>query len=199
MGFNLSWAVGPLTAANWENLSKRLGLSQERLEEVIRAKDNLTEGYLHLPLEESPDLKGGLAPYYYDWLAHPEFDEYWKKVCIAESHSEIEVPSLNWGGWYDVFLGGTIDNYVRMRHKGATEAARKGQRLLIGPWDTRQRASERRGGVSLRDAGGVDGAGPAGNHSAVLRPLAEGGGQRGGGGEAGADFRDGGECVAVGG
>ena len=134
LGFNLSWAVGPLTAANWGNLSKRLGLSQERLNEVIYAKDNLTEGYLHLPLEEAPDLKSGLAPYYYDWLAHPEFDDYWKSVCIAESHATIDVPSLNWGGWYDIFMGGTIDNYVGMRRKGATEAARKGQRLLIGPW-----------------------------------------------------------------
>ena len=134
LGFNLSWAVGPLTAANWGNLSQRLGLSQQQLNDVIHAKDNLTDGYLHLPLEEVPDLKGGLAPYYYDWLAHPEFDDYWRSVCIAESHSDIDVPALNWGGWYDVFLGGTIDNYMGMRRRGATEAARKGQRLLIGPW-----------------------------------------------------------------
>ena len=134
LGFNLSWAVGPLTAANWGNLSKRLGLSQQQLNDVIHAKDNLTDGFLHLPLEEVPDLKGGMAPYYYDWLAHPEFDDYWKSVCIADSHSDIDVPALNWGGWYDVFLGGTIDNYMGMRRSGATEAARKGQRLLIGPW-----------------------------------------------------------------
>ena len=110
------------------------GPLQQQLNDVIHAKDNLTDGFLHLPLEEVPDLKGGLAPYYYDWLAHPEFDDYWKSVCIAESHSDIDVPALNWGGWYDVFLGGTIDNYVGMRRRGATEAARKGQRLLIGPW-----------------------------------------------------------------
>ena len=81
-----------------------------------------------------PHLKNGLADYYYDWLAHPEYDDYWKKVCIQESHSDITVPSLNMGGWYDVFLGGTIGNYVGMRQNGATEAARSGQRLLLGPW-----------------------------------------------------------------
>ena len=134
LGFNLSWAVGPLVAANWDNLSRRLGLSMEGLAEVVRAKDNLTEGYLHLPTQDMPHLKNGLADYYYDWLAHPDYDDYWKKVCIQESHSDITVPSLNMGGWYDVFLGGTIGNYVGMRQNGATEAARSGQRLLLGPW-----------------------------------------------------------------
>ena len=134
LGFNLSWAVGPLVAANWDNLSRRLGLSMEGLSEVVRAKDNLTEGYLHLPTQDMPHLKNGLADYYYDWLAHPEYDDYWKKVCIQESHSDITVPSLNMGGWYDVFLGGTIGNYVGMRQNGATEEARSGQRLLLGPW-----------------------------------------------------------------
>ena len=134
LGFNLSWAVGPLVAANWDNLSRRLGLSMEGLSEVVRAKDNLTEGYLYLPIQDMPHLKNGLADYYYDWLAHPEYDDYWKKVCIQESHSDITVPSLNMGGWYDVFLGGTIGNYVGMRQNGATEAARSGQRLLLGPW-----------------------------------------------------------------
>ena len=134
LGFNLSWAVGPLVAANWDNLSRRLGLSMEGLAGVVRAKDNLTEGYLHLPTQDMPHLKNGLADYYYDWLAHPDYDDYWKKVCIQESHSDITVPSLNMGGWYDVFLGGTIGNYVGMRQNGATEAARSGQRLLLGPW-----------------------------------------------------------------
>ena len=134
LGFNLSWAIGPLVAANWGNLARRLGLSPEALEEVIRAKDNLSQGYLHLPAQDMPHLKKGLAPYYYDWLAHPEYDDYWKSVCIEESHSDITVPSLNMGGWYDIFLGGTIGNYLGMSQNGATAAARSGQRLLLGPW-----------------------------------------------------------------
>ena len=81
-----------------------------------------------------PDLKGGIAPYYYDWLDHPEYDEYWRKISIEESHSDIRVPSFNYGGWYDPFLSGTLNNFTRMREFGATESARSGQRLVIGPW-----------------------------------------------------------------
>ncbi|MCH7744879.1 MAG: CocE/NonD family hydrolase [Chloroflexi bacterium] len=134
LGFNLSWTIGALTAANWANLSKRLFISGDKINDVIEAKDDLTTGFEHLPMQDMPDLKGELAPYYYDWLAHPEYDNYWKKISIEESHSDITVPSFNFGGWYDVFLGGTIRNFTRMREMGATEDARRGQRLVIGPW-----------------------------------------------------------------
>ena len=134
LGFNLSWAVGHLTAANWANLTKRLDLSKEGLEDMIKVKDSLTESFNHLPLQNYPHLQDSLAPYYYGWLDHPEYDEYWKEVCIEESHSEISVPAFNIGGWYDIFLGGTIRNYTRMKELGSTDNSRKGQKLIIGPW-----------------------------------------------------------------
>ena len=134
LGFNLTWAVGHLTEANWSNLSRRLGLTEAGLEEMIRVKDSLTESFEHLPLQKYPHLNKDLAPYYYGWLDHPEYDDYWKKISIEESHSEITVPAFNIGGWYDIFLGGTIRNFTGMRSRGATEEARNGQRLVIGPW-----------------------------------------------------------------
>ncbi len=133
LGFNLSW-TGDLASANWDNLSNRLFLHSRQLDVLIEAKDNLTAGLSYLPMRELSDLEGGLAPYYYDWLDHPEYDDYWKRVCIEESHSEINVPAFNYGGWYDIFLGGTIRNFTRMKEMGATDDARLGQRLVLGPW-----------------------------------------------------------------
>ena len=134
LGFNFSWTMGSLTAANWANLKRRLLLPDEQLDRLIDSKDNLTQGFQHMPMQDLPDLKGNLAPYYYDWLAHPEYDDYWKRVSIEESHAEITIPAFNVGGWYDIFLGGTIRNFTRMQEMGATEEARRGQRLSIGPW-----------------------------------------------------------------
>ena len=134
LGFNLSWAVGGLTAANWDRLASRLYLSPQQLDLLIETKDGLMSAFEHLPMGEFPDLQGGLAPYYYDWLDHPEYDDFWKRVSIEESHPDISVPAFNIGGWYDIFLGGTIRNFRRMRETGATDDARQGQRLLIGPW-----------------------------------------------------------------
>lgn len=134
LGFNLSWSFGALVGANWAKLSKNLNLDSAKMESFLDAKDNMTEGFLHLPMQEMPHLKNGLAPYYYDWMAHPEYDDYWKAVSIEESHSEINIPSFNFGGWHDIFLGGTIRNFIRMKELGATQESRDGQRLVIGPW-----------------------------------------------------------------
>ena len=134
LGFNLSWAIGALASANWGKISAQLGLGADDLAKLIAAKDSLCGGFSHLPLSDMPHLKDGLAPYYYDWLAHPEYDDYWQRVCIQESHSDIAIPAFNVGGWYDIFLGGTLSNYTGMRANGASQAARAGQRLLIGPW-----------------------------------------------------------------
>jgi putative CocE/NonD family hydrolase len=134
LGFNLGWTLAALAAANYENLSRRHNLSSEGLTKLLGSVDNMMGALSYLPLKEWPDLKGGLADYYYAWLDHPEYDDYWKKVSIEEHHPQIKVPALNYGGWYDIFLGGTLQNFMRMGKMGATETARKGQRLLIGPW-----------------------------------------------------------------
>jgi hypothetical protein len=38
------------------------------------------------------------------------------------------------GGWYDIFIKGTVRNFVGMQGEAGSEAARTGQKLLIGPW-----------------------------------------------------------------
>jgi putative CocE/NonD family hydrolase len=38
------------------------------------------------------------------------------------------------GGWFDLFLKGTIANYLGMKASGGSDAARGLQRLVIGPW-----------------------------------------------------------------
>ena len=133
LGFNLSWGIGSLGAANWGNLSQRLHLNEGDFERLLAAKDGLTEWFQYLPMKDMPQLKD-VAPYYYDWLDHPEYDDYWQQVSIEESHADITVPAYNFGGWYDIFLGGTIRNYERMRDMGGTDIARSGQRLTLGPW-----------------------------------------------------------------
>jgi len=98
----------------------------------------LQESVKKLPLTSYPFLKVGntetLAPYYFDWLAHPSYDEYWKQLSIDESHAKILVPAFHVGGWYDLFLGGTLRNYMGLKAHGGNGAARSGQRLMVGPW-----------------------------------------------------------------
>ena len=134
LGFNMSWTLLQFTLANFKNVSTVQNVPEERRANLIHDVDNMTEGFSYLPTKDFPGLDSGLAKYYYDWLAHPDFDEYWKRLSIEEHHSEINVPALHFGGWYDIFLGGTIRNYLGMKKSGANETARNRQRLIIGPW-----------------------------------------------------------------
>ena len=88
----------------------------------------------HLPLETLAASVGFDVPHFQDWLDHPSYDDYWKPLNLEARAPEMSVPALNIGGWYDVFQRSTIGSYQTMLTEAATEAARTGQRLVIGPW-----------------------------------------------------------------
>ena len=124
----------------WFNQSWTSKLAQDTLNRSVEKNTNALDG-MWKPLLEYPlfevqqgsgsDLKRTLAPYFLDWLAHPNYDDYWKRWSIEEHFSEINVPILNVAAWYDIFLGGSLRNYVGVKAHGANDAARKGQRLFV--------------------------------------------------------------------
>ena len=134
LGFNVSWTLLNLTLANFNTQSAVKSVDQGRRQGLVEAVDSMWDSFRELPTKDFPHLKGGLADYYYDWLAHPDYDDYWKEMCIEENHSNLSIPALHIGGWYDIFLGGTIRNFLGMRQKSASDESRQGQQLLIGPW-----------------------------------------------------------------
>jgi uncharacterized protein len=48
--------------------------------------------------------------------------------------SDIDVPILHLGGWYDMLLHDTLAMFTGVRERGFSEATRESQRLIIGPW-----------------------------------------------------------------
>jgi len=117
-------------------------LAQNTLQRLIDENTNALLGVSTLPLANYPafnfgqlpadaQLTSSIAPYYLDWLAHPDYDDYWKQWSIEEHFSNIAVPMLQVGGWYDIFNGGTLRNYMGAKAHGSTDAARTQQHLLI--------------------------------------------------------------------
>ncbi len=124
-------------AASWANL---LAIEDARRRGDLAAADSLgaslRESSAHLwslPVSSYPPLDRVSAPYFFDWLEHPTYDGYWKRWSIDEDYGRIGVAALHIGGWYDVFLSGTVKNFVGIRAEGSPEA-RARQKLLIGPW-----------------------------------------------------------------
>lgn len=46
----------------------------------------------------------------------------------------MKAPILHFTGWYDLFNRNSLDAFVGISREGGTEAARQGQRLIVGPW-----------------------------------------------------------------
>lgn len=102
---------------------------------LLLAGDQMNEHYKHLPLKDCPLLRESeVAPYYFDWINHATNNDFWHSIAINRHYNKIKVPAYNVGGWYDLFLGGTLENFQRMQKEGGSEEARAGQRLLIAPW-----------------------------------------------------------------
>jgi uncharacterized protein len=126
----------------WFDESWTSGLAQDTILHQVERMPSSAEAVNVLPLTNYPIYNVNpsdavnvtasvVAPYFLDWLAHTNYDDYWKRLSIEEHFPDIRVPALHVGAWYDIFLGGTLRNYAGLKKNAATESARKGQRLLV--------------------------------------------------------------------
>jgi len=67
------------------------------------------------------------------YLAHPIYDEFWQRVDAAAQAERVNAPGIYWGGWYDIFLQGTLDSFTSIHNNGGP-AARGRCGLIIGPY-----------------------------------------------------------------
>jgi uncharacterized protein len=92
------------------------------------------EFYLRLGALSNANAKyfHGSIPTWNDFIAHPNYDEFWKRHAIAYGLKEPTVPNLNVAGWWDQedFYGPTA-TYERL------EKFDKNNRnyLVAGPWN----------------------------------------------------------------
>lgn len=111
---------------------RNLGMAMYSL---VKEMDALgTQGYYSLPLKEFGPLKrNDVAPAFFEIFEHPMDREHADPLTIHNKHDQVAIPAFNIGGWYDIFLKDTIENFRHMRDKGATPEAQQ-SKLLIGPW-----------------------------------------------------------------
>ena len=89
---------------------------------------------MHLPLIDQDKMLGWKIPFLRDWLLHPEHDIYWDRTSTGDGYKNIRASVYAIGGWYDILLKGTIDNFLKMTGPDIDPEIRNKQRLMIGPW-----------------------------------------------------------------
>jgi putative CocE/NonD family hydrolase len=134
-GFMLNWVLPFLTSADLLRHNHRHPMAdfQTWADTTVAAIDGMNHTAKTLPLRDFP-VNPEVTPYFADWLSHSTYDDYWQSRSIETRHDQVQVPAFNIAGYYDIFLSGSLRNYTGVRDKGATEAARTGGRVLLGPW-----------------------------------------------------------------
>jgi uncharacterized protein len=64
---------------------------------------------------------------------HNVYDHFYDIAEMPLYWDKIKVPVYNYGGWYDIFAQGNIDNFVGQQAQGGALAAGN-QKLTMGPW-----------------------------------------------------------------
>ncbi|MBI2874469.1 MAG: CocE/NonD family hydrolase [Firmicutes bacterium] len=124
LGFNYRWLGMQMHAHTNQALYPWLP-EENRLESL----------WWTLPLVDMAEAAGRENPIWREWLAHSRYDDYWRGLSpVDEGYHRVEVPIYGFGGWYDIFCQGTLNNYMGVKAGGATPQARASQKVLIGPW-----------------------------------------------------------------
>ena len=114
-----------LTAHSFSDLTRTRKITFSNTLNRIKAVETL-------PVEEVDDASYADLEYF-NQIASPERA---RKIAarfpIEESHREVSAPGLFVAGWYDMFLGTQLRDFVRLRKEGKGLARQS--RLIIGPW-----------------------------------------------------------------
>jgi putative CocE/NonD family hydrolase len=124
MGRQLTWA--------W---SQALEDAKDPVTKGMLSKEDVNAWYSALPIRKglsplavAPNYEG----YYLDEATHSDYDAHWDSLGMQWEKfygQTADVPMMHVGGWYDIYLRGTIENWRRL---GALK--KSPMRLVIGPW-----------------------------------------------------------------
>ncbi|MBS1894912.1 MAG: CocE/NonD family hydrolase [Actinobacteria bacterium] len=122
-------------AANW---AATLGVHESARRGDDRGAASLSAALANSPSWLRPGAPAALepvadtVPWYREWVTRGEPDDpYWKARDLSGRLASIDVPALLVGGWYDIFLDGTLAAFEALAGR---DPAVGPTRLVLGPW-----------------------------------------------------------------
>ncbi len=109
----------------------QLAVETARLQGDVSRFDQLIKVAHQLPVRDSiplcPDVLSEVSSFFRDWVTRPADDSYWQR--LTPQLSQVDLPMLHIGGWFDPYLRGDLRLYREM-------AARSQylHHFWVGPW-----------------------------------------------------------------
>ena len=85
-----------------------------------------------MPLKDMPVVRH--MPFWREMIENRDNPAYFDANAMKDKLSKVDVPVIHVNGWYDGFIRNTYEHYEGLVAGAATQEARDGQRLFIGPW-----------------------------------------------------------------
>jgi putative CocE/NonD family hydrolase len=145
MGRQLTWA--------W---SQALEDAKDPITQALLSREKVTDWYSVLPLRK------GLSPlaiaptyegYYLDEATQSDYDAHWQTLGMQWQKyyaQTADIPMLHVGGWYDIYLRGTIENF-----RSLSAIKKSPIQLLIGPWTHHGNTADYAGDVAFGSAAAI--------------------------------------------
>jgi putative CocE/NonD family hydrolase len=145
LGRQLTWA--------W---SQALEDAKDPITKAMLSKEKVNDWYSELPLRKgqsplavAPSYEG----YYLDEATQSDYDAHWQTLGMQWQKyyaQTADVPMLHVGGWYDIYLRGTIENF-----RSLAAMKKSPMRLLIGPWTHHGNTADYAGEVEFGPAAAI--------------------------------------------
>jgi putative CocE/NonD family hydrolase len=135
LGVAVSWNLVSTAFMNLQKSQVDQDTRDKLMAQWIKAVDKMANGdtFMHLPLKEMPILgTTDLVPFFGDVMSDPMAHEMWAQIRCA--HEDIDVPAFHIGGWYDIFVENTLQDFTSIQLNGRSEVSRAHQKLMLGPW-----------------------------------------------------------------
>ncbi len=97
---------------------------------LYRTDKRLAPVLQRLPIANTAQILESGAPWYAEWLRHPDPDDpYWDRYRATTALDRVRVPTLLITGLHDLFVEQTMQQYRALRDRGVPVG------LTVGPWN----------------------------------------------------------------
>lgn len=122
--------------------------NENGLTDLEQAHEAIQQLYWDLPVDPYEPMQDAGYTWLQDRFQNETYStDYWAELDHTQYYEKVDLPVLNYGGWYDIYTQGTVSNYQGLKNEGQS-TAQDGAMLVMGPYTHANNDSQAQGMVT---------------------------------------------------